>query len=127
MRTNTIRTWVVVGVVEVLLSLWLIASAPRFLNSNKPILGFLIWLSVPTLLGSSGLYVVLRLVDAQRARNIFVSRFPEYSYLTMVDFLEFSAAHVAQHLEQFEAAKDDPDFQYVCHSPLDFLQGAKQK
>ena len=127
MKIKTIQTWVVFGAVEVLLSLILIAAAPRFLNSDKPMVGFLIWLIVPTLLGSSGVYVAIKLADAQTGRKLFLAKFPEYEYLKLADFLELSSADVAQRLELLEAIKDDPDFQQLCISPLDFLNGAKKQ
>ncbi|MDY7015510.1 MAG: hypothetical protein SVX43_18325 [Cyanobacteriota bacterium] len=63
MKLNTLQKWGIVGAVEIVLSLILLAVAPVFLNSNKPAIGFAIWLAVPTLLGSSGLYATHRIVD----------------------------------------------------------------
>lgn len=123
---NLVRQWLVIGVAEVLLSLILIAVAPRYLNSDKPQVGFLMWASVPVLMGSSLLYVTRRLNDAQKSRRLFISRFPEYSALTLADFLTIPSAQVVESLETLELLQSDPDFQMLSISPLDFLRGANK-
>ncbi|MGK7873973.1 MAG: hypothetical protein AB4426_11875 [Xenococcaceae cyanobacterium] len=123
---NTIQKWVTIGVVEVLMSLILISIAPVFLNSDKPMIGFLIWFAVPTILGGSGFYVALRITDAKKARKLFISKFPEYFYLGITDFLELPYTHIATNLEMLEAAKNDPEFQTLNVSLLDLLHGAKK-
>lgn len=127
MKTNILKKWIILGVLEGLLSLVLISVAPIFLNSDRPWIGFLIWLGVIGLLVSSVLYVIYRLIDAHRARKLFVSSFPEYHYLGTLDFLGFSHAHVAKNLNTFLAAQADPDFQSLQISPLDLLRGAQHK
>ncbi|NJQ97977.1 MAG: hypothetical protein HC784_10815 [Hydrococcus sp. CSU_1_8] len=121
-KITHVRKWVVIGVGEILLSLFLIALAPVFLNSNRPIFGFLIWLFVPTLLGSSAGYVALKLTDARRARQIFIANFPEYSYLKSTDFLAVSSAQVTRYLSVLEAARKSSEFQQLDISLLALLQ-----
>ena len=82
-----IRNWILIGVSEIVLSLVLISIAPRFLNSKKPGIGFAIWFAVPTVLTGSGISLAQDLLKANRARSIFVTAFPEYSYLGIGDFL----------------------------------------
>lgn len=127
MNANRIHRWIAIGIAEVSLSLVLMAIAPRFLNSNRPAIGFLIWLAVPVLLGSSGLYVAAQWSRANHAHRLFVSRFPHYADLAVTEFLDCSVAQVAAAIEQFEALQDDPDFEYLGISPLDLLRGAKSK
>ena len=107
-----------------LLSAILFATAPIFLNSNKPAIGFAIWFGVPAMLGSSGLYAVLRLKDAQKARQLAIAKYPEYSHLKIVDFLNYSSAQVAQSIEMYEALQEDPDLQTLNISLLNLLQGS---
>lgn len=123
---STLRKWIGIGLAEVVLSLVLIAIAPHFLNSPNPTPGFLIWLAVPTLLGGSGLYVVYRIVDAQRARRLFISAFPEYAHLSLKSFLAISAAQVSANLEMLHAARDDADFQSLRISLFDLLRSSKR-
>ncbi|MGD2183397.1 hypothetical protein [Lusitaniella coriacea] len=119
---NTIYKWVAVGVAEILLSLTLLAIAPMFLNSDKPAIGFAIWLGVPTMLGSSGLYAALRLKDAQKARQLAIAKCPEYSHLKIVDFLNYSSAQVAQSIEMYEVLQEDPDLNTLNISLLNLLE-----
>lgn len=127
MKANLIHKWIAIGFIELVLSLCLIALAPRFLNSNRPAIGFLMWLAVPVLLGSSGLYVSIKWVNAQQARDRFITRFPQYSSLVVADFLDLSVAQVDETIEQFDAAQDDPEFQRLDISPLDLLRGVTSK
>ncbi len=124
---KTSRHWLIIGIAEVLLSLVLIATAPRYLNSDKPQIGFLMWAFVPVLLGGSTVYVMLRLSEAKKSRRLFVRRFPEYAALTPADFLTVSSTQVSEALEALELLQSDPDFQTLSISPLDFLRGVKNK
>lgn len=119
---KTLWTWIAIGVVEILLSLFLFAIAPIFLNSNQPTIGFLIWLAVPTLLSASGLYVGLRIAEALRARHLFITRFPQYRPLGVLPFLDLSVRQVVARLELLDSLRDDPDWQALQISPLDFLR-----
>jgi uncharacterized membrane protein required for colicin V production len=116
-----------IAIIEIILSLILLAIAPIFLNSNQPILGFLIWLIIPTILIASGVYVLIRLQDAQKSRHIFVSRFSEYSHLKITDFLEFSSSYVSENLEMLENAKNDPSLESLNLSLLDLLRNGNKK
>jgi hypothetical protein len=124
---KTLRQWVVYGIAEILLSLVLLSVAPIFLNSSQPILGFLIWLVVVGMLSSSVVYVVFNLTHAYQARRLFLRKFPEYSYLSLKYFLGLSTSDIAQTMEVFEAAKEDPDFQSLQISPLDLLRHSKKQ
>ncbi len=126
LRIGVVQRWVLVGVVESLVSLVLIALAPIFLNSNYPLIGFLIWLAVPCLLLGSMLYVILQVSDAFKARQILVSRFPDYQYLRVLDFLELPSTVVASRLDLLEVMRDDPDLQ-VDGSPIDVLRRANKR
>jgi hypothetical protein len=110
---------------EVILSLILIAIAPNFLNSDKPIVGFLIWLSVPVVLGSSGTYVAWRIIDAQKARQVFIRHFPEYNHLQTTDFLEISSQRVVNALPLLQATKSDQDFPELNINLFELLRQIK--
>ena len=127
MKANLIQKWIAIGLAEVVLSSLLIAFAPRFLNSNRPAIGFLMWLTVPTLVGSSGLYVTAKWISARKAHRRFITRFPQYSDLAVADFLNVSIAQITEAIEQFEVIQDDPDCRQLGISPLDLLRGAKLK
>ena len=53
LMNSKLRRWLIIAISEIVISLILIAIAPAFLNSQKPIFGFLIWFTVPTVIGSS--------------------------------------------------------------------------
>jgi hypothetical protein len=127
LEVRTIQKWFLIGIGEVILCLILLAIAPIFLNSNLPIVGFLIWLTIPLILGGSITYVLLRIVDALKATNMFVARFPEYSYLKTVDFIGISSEEMRQRLEAFAAIQDDPDCDILNIAPLDLLHKTKRK
>lgn len=127
MKVSVIQRWLIIGVAEVLLSLLLLVIAPTFLNSNKPLIGFLIWVFVLAMLGGSGLYVVLKVADASKARNILITEFPEYAHLGILYFVGIPSQLVSQRLAWFEAVKDDPDFQSLNISPLDLFQQPQHK
>jgi hypothetical protein len=105
----------------------LLAIAPLFLNSSQPIIGFLIWLAIPLILGSSTTYTLRRIVDAHKARDIFVASFPEYSHLKTIDFLGIPSEEMRQRLEAFAAIQDDPDCDILNIAPLDLLHKTKRK
>lgn len=105
-----------------ILCLILLAIAPIFLNSNLPIIGFLIWLLIPLLLGGSLVYGSRRAIAAQKARNIFVKEFPEYTHLNFTDFLGISPREMRRRLEIFAAIQDDSDRDLLNISPLDLLR-----
>ncbi|MBD2578620.1 hypothetical protein [Oscillatoria sp. FACHB-1406] len=127
MNLKTIRKWLIVGAAEVLLSLVLLSVAPIFLNSNKPAIGFAIWLAVPSLLGSSGLYVGLRAADAKKARTLFLKRFPEYDAIALAEFLDISSQQVLESLEMLDVLQSDPDFQALHLTPMELLKGIKKR
>ena len=127
MRINTLQKWLTIGVSEIVLSLILIAIAPNFLNSDKPVVGLIIWLSVPTILGGSGTYVVWRIADAQKARKIFLTQFPEYNYLETSDFLEISSRDVVRTLPLLAATQSDPDFPILNINLFELLQREKNE
>lgn len=117
-----LRQWLIWGVLELMVCLIGMAYAPVLINSTVPALGFLIWLGVAGVLSGSIIYVLSQLLTAQKARQLFVQRFPEYKHLRSVDFLGVSVQQVRQDLETFEAACTDPDFQLLQLSPLDLLR-----
>ena len=120
-----LKRWLLIGVSEIILSLTLISIAPVFLNSKKPLVGFLIWFTVPTVLVSSSVYAVGKLAAANKARKIFVTAFPEYSYLRVSDFLELSPAHVASQINLLVAAKETPEVQEFNISLFEILEQTK--
>lgn len=95
---SKIKQWVAVAISEIIISLILIAIAPNFLNSKKPFFGFLIWFTVPTVIGSSSIYAANKLIAANKARTIFVTAFPKYSYLKTTDFIDLSPQQVASQI-----------------------------
>ncbi|NJL42509.1 MAG: hypothetical protein HC935_02140 [Pseudanabaena sp. SU_2_4] len=121
MKVRTARKWLLIGMGEVILCLILLAIAPIFLNSNLPIIGFLIWLSIPLMLGGSLLYALRKVMDAQKSRNIFVREFPEYACLKFTDFLEIPSREMKRRLEIFAAIQDESDRDILNISPLDLL------
>lgn len=104
-----------------ILSLVLIAIAPVFLNSDKPIFGFIIWLAVPTTLCGSGIYAGIRINDAIHAKKLLTRKFPEYRHLPITKFLDLSSDYVEANLEMLELAQSDPDFQNLNISLFDLL------
>lgn len=124
-KISTIQKWVVIGVSEIILSLILIAIAPNFLNSDKPVFGFVIWLSVPTILGSSGIYVVWRIVDAQKAKSIFIDHFSDYNHLKIKDFLEIPSQQLIKNLPLLEATKNDSNFSSLELDLFELLEQVK--
>ena len=122
-----LQRWLLIGVSEIIISLILISIAPTFLNSKKPFFGFLIWFTVPTVLVSSSLYAVGKLTAAKKARKIFVTAFPEYSYLEATDFLEISPAQVASQINLLMAAKKTPEIQEFNISLFEILEQTKNE
>ena len=120
-----LKRWLLIGISEIILSLILISIAPIFLNSKKPFVGFLIWFTIPTVLVSSSVYAVGKLTAANKARKIFVTAFPEYSYLRVSDFLELSPAHVASQINLLVAAKETPEVQEFNISLFEILEQTK--
>jgi hypothetical protein len=123
MGHSILRRWIVIGVIEIVVALTLAAIAPTFINSHMPILGLLIWLMILGMVGFSGGHVIWHWHQARQARRLWVRRFPQYRYLTTVDFLTFSPHQVAQGLRQLDLMQSDPDFQSLDLSPLEFLCG----
>ena len=124
--SNTLVKWGAIALIELILALLLIAIAPVFLNSNQPVIGLLIWLGVVVMLGGSGAYAIARMRDGYRARKLFITAFPAYSYLGVQDFLEISSHQVRQTIDTIQTAQADPDFSSLQISPLDVLQGARK-
>ena len=122
-----LKRWLLIGVSEIILSLTLISIAPVFLNSKKPLVGFLIWFTVPTVLVSSSVYAAGKLAAANKARKIFVTAFPEYSYLGVSDFLELSPAHVASQINLLVAAEETPEVQEFNISLFEILEQTKDE
>jgi hypothetical protein len=122
-----LKQWLIVGVGEIILSLVLIAIAPNFLNSKKPIFGFLIWFTVPTVLVSSSVYVGKKITAAKQARKIFVTTFPEYSHLETTDFLGLSPADVTSQIDILLAAQDAPEIQELNISLFEILEQTKNE
>jgi threonine/homoserine/homoserine lactone efflux protein len=123
MGYSLLRRWILMGIAEVLLALVLAAIAPIFINSNNPLLGFLIWLFIMVLLLGSVCYAIVQVFAAHRARHLFVRQFPHYRYLSTIDFLGLSPHQVAQGLETLNLIQTDPDYQDLHLSPFDFLRG----
>ncbi len=126
LSSNTLLKWGAIALVELIVALILIAIAPIFLNSSQPVIGFLIWVGVVVLLGGSGVYAIARIRDGYRARKLFITAFPAYSYLGVQDFLEISSHQVRQTIDTIQTAQADPEFSSLQISPLDVLQGARQ-
>ena len=87
---SKVKRWLAIAISEIVISLIVMAIAPNFLNSKKPFFGFLIWFTVPTVVGSSSIYAANKLIAANKARTIFVTAFPQYSYLKTTDFIDLS-------------------------------------
>ena len=119
---SKLRRWLLIGVSEVVLSLILIAIAPVFLNSNKPVFGFLIWFSVPTTLVGSSIYAAEKLTAANKARKIFITAFPEYSYLGVDKFIDLSPAYVATQLDLLMSAKESCEVREFNISLFEILE-----
>ena len=123
---KTIRSWIAIGTVELLLILMLAAIAPAFFNSTVPLMGFLIWLVILGAIVGSLYTVIQRWCDACQARHMFITSFPDYGYLGAIAFLDYSSTRVAHTIELWQAIHDDPEFVALEMSPLEFLRGAKQ-
>jgi hypothetical protein len=129
-RKSTIRIlhrWGMIALGEVILALGLVAIAPIFLNSNYPLIGFLIWFLVLVMLAGSGLSLIVKLLDVQRARQLFVTKFPKHASLSWIDFLDLRTSDVAANLDMLEAAESDPDFQELQVSLIELLRRTKQR
>lgn len=122
---TTLHKWFAIGITEIVLSFFLIAIAPIFLNSDKPLIGFGIWLFVPSLLGSSGIYAVVKIKNAQKARSLFIRHFPNYTYLGIDPFLGFSVIQIQQNLQLLKAINDDPSFDDLEIALIDILKQEK--
>lgn len=122
MRFRACQKWIAIAIGELILCLILLAIAPIFLNSNLPIIGFLIWLSIPLMLGGSLVYASRKAIAAQKARNIFVREFPEYTHLNFTDFWGISPREMKRRLEIYAAIQDDRDRDILNISPLDLLR-----
>lgn len=116
-----------VGVSEVIISLALISIAPTFLNSKKPWFGFAIWFTVPTVLASSSIYAARKLIAAKRARNIFITAFPEHTELGIDRFLDMSPAHVASQIDLLMAVKENSTIQELNISLFEILEQTNEK
>ncbi|MBE9046191.1 hypothetical protein IQ255_17565 [Pleurocapsales cyanobacterium LEGE 10410] len=127
MINRKLKRWLLIGVSEIVLSLTLIAIAPTFLNSKKPEFGFLIWITVPTVLSGSSIYALGKFAAARKARNIFVQAFPEYSYLGVSEFLELSPAHVASQINLLRSAKETSEVQEFNISLFEILEQTKHE
>lgn len=125
--SNTLLKWGAIALIELILAVVLIALAPMFLNSNQPLIGFLIWIGVGVMLGGSAVYAIARIRDSYRGRKLFITAFPDYGYLGIQDFLDISSTQVQQTIATLKTAQADPDFSSLQISPLDVLQGARKK
>ncbi len=117
-----LRCWILLGVIELLVCLFLMVIAPSFLNSNYPFLGFLIWLVVLSLVSLSIGVAIIRWLDARKACQLFVSYFSEYDYLTALDFLGTTSFQVCQDLETFSTLTAEPDAYRLQLSATDLLR-----
>ena len=122
-----LKRWLLIGASEIIISLALISIAPTFLNSKKPAMGFLIWFTVPTVLASSSIYAVVKVVAANKARKIFVTAFPEYSYLEASEFLELSPTHVASQIDLLISAKEKIEVEEINISLFEILEQTKNE
>ncbi|MEM8721355.1 MAG: hypothetical protein AAGE84_19015 [Cyanobacteria bacterium P01_G01_bin.39] len=127
MINRQLKRWLLIGVSEIILSLALIAVAPTFLNSKKPMIGFVIWFTVPTVLTTSSIYAVAKLTAANQSRKIFITAFPEYSYLRAGDFLELSPAHVASQIDLLFSVKETSSIQEFNISLFEILEQTKNE
>lgn len=127
MSKRKVKSWLLIGAGEIILALTLIAIAPNFLNSKKPFWGFMIWLTVPTVLGCSSIYTGRKLFAAHQARKIFVTAFPEYSNLEVSDFLELSPAHVASQIDLLRSVQATTEVQELNISLFEVLEQTKNE
>lgn len=127
MKTQILRRWLMLGLLQLVLSLILAAIAPLFFNSSVPMVGFLIWAGILGMLLGSGTYISLQLRSAAQCRRQFLvqfgEQFPNYRSLSPLDFLGIAPAHLTERLEQYSLAAADPDFQSLEISPLAFVRG----
>ena len=117
-----LRKWILVGLLEIVVGLILIAIAPIFLNSTLPWIGFLIWFGVLSVWCVSSVHVFWCWSQARQARQLFLRRFPDHLDLTVIDFLGVSRAKVWQHIELLDEAAQDPELQLLNLSPLDLFR-----
>ncbi|NET10298.1 MAG: hypothetical protein F6K09_02980 [Merismopedia sp. SIO2A8] len=123
---KTIRSWMMIGAIEVLLVLVLAAIAPAFFNSTLPLIGFLIWAVIVAIIASSLYAVIQRWQDALTARHLFITAFPNYRHLGVVAFLDRSSTRVAHTIERWQDIHNEPEFLELEMSPLEFLNGMKK-
>ena len=119
---NKLKRWFAIAVSEIILAFILIAIAPVFLNSNKPIWGFLIWFAVPTTLAGSSVYAARKLAAANKARNVFIATFPEYSYLGIERFIDLTPEGVASQIDLLISAKESEEVRELNISLFEILE-----
>ena len=127
MINNKLKSWLAIAISEVMLALILMAIAPTWLNSKKPIFGFLIWFAVPTMLGTSSIYAVKKLTAANQAKNIFITEFPEHSALKATDFLELSPEWVSSQISLLKEIKETSAIQEFDISLFEILEQTKHE
>jgi hypothetical protein len=74
------------------------------------------------MLGGSLVYASRKAIAAQKARDIFVREFPEYTHLNFTDFLGISPREMKRRLEIYAAIQDESDRDILNISPLDLLR-----
>lgn len=127
MINRKLKGWLLIGVSEIIISLTLIAVAPTFLNSKRPVFGFLIWFTVPTMLVSSSIYAVGKLAAAHKARQIFITAFPEYSDLKVSEFLDLPPNRVLSQIDLLTSVKETAEIQELNISLLEILEQTKNE
>lgn len=127
MINRKLKGWLLIAISEIIISMTLMAVAPTFLNSKKPVVGFLIWFTVPTMLASSSIYAVGKLGAAHKARQIFITAFPEYSDLNVSEFLDLSPDQVASQIALLTSVKENEEIQELNISLLEILEQTKNE
>lgn len=118
---QTWQRWGAIALAEMAIGLGLFAIAPMLLNSNYPLLGFAIVLGVPCVWGASVLYAGWRVMDAVRARSLFVQYDHRYHQLSILDFLDIPSQRVKQAIREWQMLNQDDDLASLDLSPLDLL------
>jgi hypothetical protein len=114
--------WILWGMGQVFLTLVLTSIAPIFINSNAPILGLLIWISIVCLWLGSLLYVSTTLWRAKQVQRRFIHHFPQEPDYSIWEFVGLNWVKVDQRLEAWERLKEDEAFSDLNLSPLMFIQ-----
>jgi len=115
--------WMIWGIGEVLLTLFLATIAPGLINSSWVWLGFLLWLGIILWWIGSVVYIINVVSEALAVRRLILRHFPQYYDRSWCAFVGLSVTQVRRTLATWYELHEDRDFQTIGLSPLEFIKG----